>query len=218
MIPILQLEMPPRRRTRPISSVFGYDRGPQSVARYYVDAFIYSHSDDIRGRVLEVGDTRYSSRFGDVVRRDVLHIAPGNPAATIVADLSAADNIPDDTFDCMILTQTLQCIYDVAAAVHHIHRVLRPGGCVLATLSGISQVSRPDMDRWGEFWHFTPRSASLLFEPVFSPQCVTMECHGNIGSAMALLYGLAAREVSPELLARRDKCYPIVIGVRAAKR
>jgi len=46
------------RRTEPISRGFGYDRGPQSVPRYYIDEFVERWASDIHGRVLEVGDDR----------------------------------------------------------------------------------------------------------------------------------------------------------------
>jgi hypothetical protein len=36
-----------------------------------------------------------------------------HPGATIVGDLTRADHIPSDSFDCVNLTQTLQFIYDV---------------------------------------------------------------------------------------------------------
>ena len=115
-------------RTTPLSSYWGLDRGTP-VDRYYVERFLAENSRDIRGRVVELQDTQYTDRFGaGVERRDVLDINPGNPAATIVADLTAAEGVPANSFDCFVLTQTLQFIYDVRAAVTQVHRMLRPGG------------------------------------------------------------------------------------------
>src|SRR6185312_2075371 len=51
------------RRTTPIASDFGYARGGP-VDRYYIEGFLARHADDIRGRVLEVGDASYTHRFG----------------------------------------------------------------------------------------------------------------------------------------------------------
>ena len=67
---------------------------------------------------------------------------PTRPEATIVADLADAAHIPADAFDCIILTQTLHLIFDVRAAVATVRRILAPGGVVLATVPGISQVDR----------------------------------------------------------------------------
>jgi hypothetical protein len=51
------------RRLTPISRSFGYDRG-QPIDRYYIANFLGRHSGDIRGHVLEIGDDRYTRRFG----------------------------------------------------------------------------------------------------------------------------------------------------------
>lgn len=52
-------------RLTPISRVFGYDRGPQSVARYYIDQFLSAHAEDVHGHVLEIGDNTYTLRLGE---------------------------------------------------------------------------------------------------------------------------------------------------------
>ena len=101
------------RRMTPLSDEFGYDRGTP-IDRYYIERFLAENRQHIQGRVLEVKDSGYSERFGEgVTRTDVLDIDTGNALATFVADLAAADTIPDATFDCFILTQTLQYVYDV---------------------------------------------------------------------------------------------------------
>ncbi|MCG6533301.1 MAG: class I SAM-dependent methyltransferase [Syntrophales bacterium LBB04] len=202
-----------------MSRVFGYDRGPQSVARYYIDKFIAEHSADIRGHVLEIGDRTYTERLGSdrVKQSDVLSVWPDNPGATIVADLTKADAIASDSFDCVILTQTLQCIYDSRGALKHITRILKPGGALLATMSGISQIARYDMDRWGEFWRFTTVSAQRLFEEFFPSDCLETKAHGNVLAAMALLYGLSSRELRQNELDFRDRDYEVIITVRAVK-
>jgi ubiquinone/menaquinone biosynthesis C-methylase UbiE len=53
----------------------------------------------------------------------------GNPEATIVGDLADAPHIPSDTFDCAIVTQTLQFVYDVRAAFATLHRIVAPVAC-----------------------------------------------------------------------------------------
>src|SRR5882724_10215312 len=97
--------------TDPVCDNWGFSRG-LPVDRYYIDAFLSRHAGDIRGHVLEIGDDGYSRRFGskNVDRVDVLDIDSKNPAATIVADLADAPQVPSDTFDCIILTQVLVLI------------------------------------------------------------------------------------------------------------
>ena len=49
-------------------------------------------------------------------------------------------------FDCAIVTQTLQFVYDVRAALATLHRILAPGGVLLATVPGITKISPPEDD------------------------------------------------------------------------
>ena len=129
---------------------------------------------------------------------DVLHVEAGHPGATIVADLADAGGIPSETFDCIICTQTLQHIYRVQDVVATLHRVLKPGGVLLVTVPGISQISRFDMDRWGDYWRFTTLSTRRLCEGYFPPANVTVEAHGNVLTVVAFLHGLAAEDLYPE--------------------
>jgi glycosyltransferase involved in cell wall biosynthesis len=208
------------RRLTPISRRWGKDRGGQPIDRYYIERFLDAHAADIRGRVLEVGDDTYARRFGTeaVVRRDILHAVPGNPEATIVADLArGGDQLPATAFDCVILTQVLQMIGDPGAAVRTVHRILRPGGVVLATVPGISQISRWDMERWGDCWRFTTLSARRLFASMFPPEQVSVAPHGNVLAATAFLHGLAAQDLRPEELDYHDPDYQVLITVRAVK-
>jgi SAM-dependent methyltransferase len=205
------------RRTAPMSRHFGFERG-LPVDRHYVEQFLAAHAGDIAGRVLEVGESTYTRRFGGsrVRRSDVLHIDPDAPGATIIADLAAADHVASDAFDCIVLTQTLHLIYDVPAAIRTLHRILAPGGVVLVTAPGISQLhSGRWRDTW--YWAFTPASATRLFAEHFAPGEVRVESHGNVLAAIALLEGLATEELRPEELAVDDPSYPVTVAVRAVK-
>jgi hypothetical protein len=204
-------------RTEPVSRSFGFDRGTP-IDRYYIERFLTAHRRDIRGTVLEIGAPDYTRKFGGRgVRSEVLHAVPGNQQATLVGDLATGKGVPESFADCMILTQTLLCIDDCRAAVATVHRTLRPGGVVLATVPGISQISRYDMDRWGDFWRFTTRSARSLFEADFSDGRVQVACHGNVLAAAAFLYGLAAEELTREQLDAVDDDYQLTITIRAQK-
>lgn len=206
------------RRLEPVSRIFGLDRG-LCIDRYYIENFLAQHAGDIQGRVLELADNDYTLKFGGekVTRSDILHMTPDNPRATIVADLAAANTIPSETFDCIICTQTLQFIFDVRAAIKTLHRILKPKGTLLATFPGISQISRYDMERWGDYWRFTTLSARRLFEETFPPVHVRVEAYGNVLAGIAFLHGIAAGELSPKELMFRDPDYEVLITVKAAK-
>ncbi len=144
------------RRTSPISRSFGLDRG-NAIDRYYIEKFLLENAALVQGRVLEVGDAAYTQRFGrgHVASSDVLHAVAGNSEANLVGDLCTGEGIPKDTYDCIILTQTLPFIYDLKGAVAATRDALKPGGTLLVTLPGICQISRYDMERWGDYWRFT---------------------------------------------------------------
>jgi FkbM family methyltransferase len=203
--------------SEPISRSFGADRGVP-IDRSYIEQFLHTHRRDIRGRVLEVAECAYTQRFGEdrVTHSDVLHVEP-HPYATVVADLTCAAAIADRTYDCLILTQTLPFIFDVRAAIGECFRILKAGGILLATLPGISQVSRFDMQRWGDYWRFTPASVGRLFAEYFKPGAITTMTYGNVRSATALLYGLATHELAIDEMRASDPDYPVVIGVRAVR-
>jgi SAM-dependent methyltransferase len=207
------------RRLTPISRIFGFERG-LPIDRYYIGQFLSAHSRDIRGHVLEIGDDSYTRRFGGdrVTKTDVLHVAAGNPKATIVADLTCADRVPSETFDSIILIQTLQMIYDVRAALRHLHRILKPGGVLLVTTHGLSKISRREgVDPWGEYWRLTCDSAHRLFREAFPAENVRLRVYGNVFAATAFLYGLAAEDLREEELDHCDPDYEVLITVRAVK-
>ena len=206
------------RGQSPLSAVMGWDRG-KPIDRYYIEQFLGANRGLVRGHVLEVSDADYTKRFGGgaVTKSDVLHLTGESPHTTIVADLTDAAGIDDDTFDCIILTQTLQFIFEISAAVAEVHRILKPGGAVLCTSTGISQISRNDMERWGDYWRLTSASAARLFEPVFGADQVGITTYGNVLAATAFLQGLAAGELTRVELDVHDDDYQFVIAVRAAK-
>lgn len=205
------------RRVTPLSHKFGFDRG-LPIDRYYIESFLARQANDIQGHVLEIADAAYTRQFGGdlVTKSDVLYVEEGNPEATIVGDLTNADHIPSDTFDCFVLTQTLHLIYDVRAALKTIYRILKPGGILLATFPGISQVSS---DEWSAcwYWSFTTLSAQRLFGEIFSAADVRVEAHGNVLTAISFLHGLAVDELRQEELDYRDPNYEVLITLRAVK-
>ena len=203
---------------QPVSREFGFERG-RPVDRWYIERFLQEHSADIRGRVLEVAEDSYTRLYGDgqVTQSDVLHAAADDPDATIAGDLVSGAGIPEAAFDCFICTQTLQFIPDAPAAVAGMRRLLAPGGVLLATVPGISQISRVDDAAWGDWWRFTQRGTQRLFAQAFGEANVDVRRHGNVQSAAAFLYGLAAEDLETQDLARDDPAFHLLITVRAVR-
>ncbi len=211
-------DTPPAHRRAPVSRVFGLDRG-RPIDRHFIETFLDRCRADIRGRVLEIGDDHYTRQYGGdrVDRADVLHAVEGNPKATLVGDLTTGAGIPADAYDCIILTQTLQHVFEVRAAIANTQRALKPGGVLLATVPGISQISRYDMDRWGDFWRFTSLSVRRLLETAFPADALVVETHGNVALATAFLEGMAVEDLGPGDLEHRDPDYELLITVRATR-
>lgn len=202
-------------RRGPVSRGWGFDRG-QPIDRHFIESFLESHRGDIRGRVLEVKDDGYSRRFGGAVTSvEVLDIDPGNSQATVIADLADAPQIPDDSYDCVLLTQVMHLIYDLHSAVKECRRIVKPGGTLLVTMPTVSRCSRQLQD--SDFWRITPAGARRLFGDVFGQQHVDVTAYGNAVLGAAFLMGVAVEEVSSRQLRQHDALFPILVTIRATK-
>jgi len=205
------------RRLEPITRSFGYDRG-QPIDRYYIEKFLSIHKNDISGHVVEVGDDRYTRQFGTkVFTSDVVDQDHPDSSPTVIADLSKAAHIPSNTFDCFIITQTLQFIYDVHSAVNTIHRTLKHGGTMLASLPCVSPICRYDMDRWGDYWRFTSAACRRLFGDIFGNENIEIKAFGNVLVCTSFLYGLASQDLTQKELDFYDRDYEFLICIKAIK-
>jgi SAM-dependent methyltransferase len=204
------------RRTSPLSHDYGYDRG-NPIDRYYIERFLSGHRSQIRGRVLEVKDSTYTERFGSgVTQKDVLDIDLANPRATIITDLAAADAISEASFDCFILTQTLQLIYDVRSAIAQAYRILKPAGVLLVTVPALSPIVREGP--LTDYWRFTNASCAALFSEAFGHEAIDVREYGNVLTAIAFLTGMAYEELSAHELEAQDARFTMLVSVSAVKR
>ena len=120
---------------------------------------------------------------------------PATLEATLIADLAKGNGLPSECFNCFILTQTLHYVYRVEAGIRQAHRVLRPGGVLLATVPAVSRLwyapeAAPD------YWRFTAAACSTLFGEIFAPDQVTIRAHGNVLTCIAFLTGMAIEELT----------------------
>ncbi|HEX8356725.1 MAG TPA: methyltransferase domain-containing protein [Segetibacter sp.] len=212
-----QINLGDLNRTTPFSIQFGYDRGGP-VDRYYVENFLEKNKLLIKGRALEIGDNEYTLRFGGsrVLKSDILHIDDKNEKATFIGDLSDAPHVPDNTFDCIVLTQTLHLIYNYADAIKTCYRILKPGGVLLLTVPGISHIAQ---DKWGEYWmwSFTDASMKRILSEVFPKDKINVETFGNVLVATAFLYGMGLPEMNKKTMDEHDRHFQVIITVLAEK-
>ncbi len=206
------------RNLKPISRVFGFDRGTP-IDRVYIENFLEKNKQRIKGVVCEIAENTYSKKFGtNVEKYEILHYVSDNKNATIIGDLTNIATLPEEKIDCFIVTQTLNFIYDFKSAIKGLHHMLKRGGVALVTVAGISQISRYDMDRWGDYWRFTDLSIKKAFEEVFGKGNVEVETYGNVLAATAFLHGISAEELTSEELFYKDKDYQIIIALKVLKK
>jgi peptidoglycan/xylan/chitin deacetylase (PgdA/CDA1 family)/SAM-dependent methyltransferase len=205
------------RRVTPVSGNWGYERGAP-VDRFYIERFMEQHAADVRGAVLEVQEADYTRRFGRerVTSSDVVDLDAGNASATIISDLRCAANLPDNQYDCIIITQTIHVIDDMPAVVKECFRILRPGGVLLATLPSASRVC-VEYGYGGDHWRVTDAGAVRLFSQAFAEEDIEAQPVGNVLANAAFLYGLASSELSASEFAFDDPHFPLIVVVRAVK-
>ena len=211
------LEFEDLRRTAPISRNWGLDRG-MPIDRHYIHTFMGRHAADVHGDVLEMLDAELTTSYGGerVRRSDILDIDPGNHRATVVADLRSVEQMPENAYDCFILTQTIHLIDDMERVLRNAHRALKPGGVLLMTLPSASMVAVEYGSR-GDHWRVTEAGARTLAETAFEPSAVEVRSFGNVLTTTAFLYGLGCDDLDESELGQHDPAYPMLISVRARK-
>ncbi len=203
-----------RRMDEPVSEIYGYDRGT-AVDRPYIEEFLAAHASDVRGRVLEVKDAAYATRFGgpDVVHVDVVDIDPTNPLATIVADLNEPGVLAPDSYDCMVLTQVLEFLRP-EPVLGHLYEALAPGGVLLITVPFLARLETPQHDRW----RLSPDGLREVLADALPHGALTeVAGRGNLAAAVALLVGLSAEECGHPSGRPDDWRFPVVCLARVQK-
>lgn len=192
-------------RTEPLAG-WGFERGTP-VDRWYIERYLEARASSISGRVLEVQEDLYSSRFGaDEV--EIVDIDSSNPRAEVIGDLCALGTLENCRYDAAVVTQTLQLLSDPAQAVRNLLQALRPGGSLLITAPTVSRLAGAE-DRW----RWTPAGMrTLLFSAAPASAQVDVVGMGNSLASRAFLFGVVAQELSDDVLARSDPQYPSLVG------
>jgi SAM-dependent methyltransferase len=199
--------------TSPLSTVYGFDRG-QPADRRWIEGFLAKNADVIRGRCLEVQSAEYVRWFGGdrATSVEVLDIDPHNRGATILGDLQNLEAVPDASFDCVVVTQTLQYLRDPRRGVAELHRILSGTGSALVTLPCLGRVEPGDVL---DYWRFMPVGAAALFDE--QDWQVHVESFGNALLGLAMWTGMAVEDLPARVWERNDPAWPCVVGVRATK-
>lgn len=203
--------------TSPVSNIFGLDRGTP-IDRYYIDKFLSENKSKITGVCCEIAEDTYCKTYGhEITRQEIFHYDNTNSAATIIGDLSKHETLPTSTLDCFVCTQTFNFIYDVKSAFLGAYQMIKPGGTLLATVAGLSQISRYDMVRWGDYWRFTDLSLKKIAEEVGFKD-VQIKIYGNAMAATAFIQGVVVEDLkNVRLLDEHNDDYQVTLGLIATK-
>lgn len=184
--------------------------------RIYVEQFLQSCASDIKGHCLEFLDDSYTSCFGGnkVTKIDILNKETDKPNSTIVADLTQPNDIPSNTFDCIICTYVFHIIPEPDKMVAELHRILKPGGVLLVAVPDITV----NYSVYNELWRFTRQGLHLLLAKCFKAEDITVQTYGNSLVAAGELRGMAAVDFSPAQLNYNDPRFALVVCARAVKR
>lgn len=196
-----------------------------AVVRFYWARFLEKYQTDILGTALEIGATSTLRQYGGqaLTRADALDLAAHTPEVTVVADLTRADGVPANTYDCFINQFTMHLIYDLDAALYHSLRILKPGGVLLVNFPCVDYYFADGLDmQTGAplymHWWFTPLQVeNLLHRAGLCPTDYTIEVYGNLFSRIAYQVNMAAEELTRRELDYVDPGHPLLVCVRVVK-
>lgn len=201
---------------KPFSRRFGAERGVP-IDRYYIEKFLDDNKKYIRGDVAEIAENTYTLKYGTDVKESYIYHVEGLNGAKRV-NLETGEGITENSIDCLILTQTLQTIYNIDKAMKNIKKLLKKNGVALITLPGITQICIRDYNNWGDRWRFTDSVAKeMAVKAGFDLDKIEVKSFGNIKTCFALLYGLCLRDMKQEDFEYSDKQYQMVITVKLIK-
>lgn len=210
------------RRLHPIAQ--GRQRGTP-IIRYYWGHFLQQHRADIRGNALEIGTTITLRQYGrnSVTRYDAIDLEAHSPEITVVADLSRADHVRSDTYDCFINQFTMHLIYDVEAALYHSIRILKPDGVLLVNFPCADYYFPKGLDMGTGaplfmYWWFTPiQVENLLRRLGLTERDYTLAIYGNLFARISYQINMSAEELTRHELEYVDPGHPLLICARVIK-
>lgn len=193
------------RRMQPISTAGGTDRGVP-IYEFYCSTFLGKNRMDLSS---------------------TLTVTEGGPIGAIgghehlAAYVAGGENLEGDRsenplYGCIFLKDVLSSVQHPEELLRATYRLLEPDGVLLATAPAMPTKNSSSLHtrpRWG----FTAACLSRLAAEHLGPDA-RVDAYGNVLSATASLYGLAAEELSSKELDLRDPQFPVMLGLRAVKR
>ncbi len=195
------------------------------MIRYYWAEYLSQHRNDFSGKGLEIGGTATIRYYGGsrLIQTDGMDLSKHSRDITVVGDLTRADHIEGDQYDCILLQFTTNVIYDIDAAIYHAVRMLRPGGVLIANFWCTDYYFHSGLDMGtGEplymYWYFTPiMVANIICRASLGAGDFQLETFGNMLARTAFLMNIPASALTPEERDYRDPGQPLLICTRIVK-
>jgi SAM-dependent methyltransferase len=113
-----------------------------------------------------------------------------------VDDIGEVGALPyaDASFDVVLCTQVLEHVPDPARAVQEMHRVLRPGGTVLASTHGVFLYHPDPVELGGDYWRWTHQGLARLFDVNASWSEIRVAPNGEVVAALGYIAAQFASE------------------------
>ena len=192
--------------------------GGMSVERAYLERFISSNCDVLRGNVLEAGRHEWTTavNWQSVDKLEVVDLDPTNDRMTLVGDICDPTVFTGLTFDCAILLQVLQRVAFPERALTNVWRSLKPRGALLVSVPGIHGFGQSEdvCDRW----RWTPTEFRRLLTKSFPSAQINVHTFGSLASVTAHLYGLSVTDLGARAMTWDDPRYPVVLCARLDRR
>jgi SAM-dependent methyltransferase len=153
------------------------------LARWLRDEAELARGREPKPRLLDVGCgiKPYEPFFAGVVA-EYVGVDVANPAAELEGTVEEIP-VPDESFELVLCTQTLEHAEDPARAVRELRRVVAPGGRVLASTHGV-QVYHPNPD---DYWRWTHAGLERLFRENGSWSSVTVTPGSGTTACLGML-------------------------------
>jgi SAM-dependent methyltransferase len=212
-------------RWRRLTPMYGGRPVGTPIVRHYWASFLERHRADVQGDALEIGEVSHLRAYGgDRLRTAAaIDVTAHSPDVTIVADLSRADHVPGERFDCFVIPFTMHILADVEAALYHAIRLLKPGGVLLVNFSCVDYQFPTGLDMatgtvlWVH-WCFTPLQVhNVLRRAGLGDGDYTLEIYGNLLTRIAYQLNVPAEELTKGELEHRDPGHPVLVCVRGRR-
>lgn len=199
--------------------------GGLSIVRYYWADFLERYANDIKGRALEVEETVILRDYGgrNVTQAEAIDLSAHHDDVKVVADLSRADPVPSDAYDCFVLPFSTAVIYDIEAALFHAIRILKPGGVLLTNFWCVDYYFHRGLDMhtggalFMAHWPTPLQVHNWLHALGLRERNYALYTYGNLMARMAFLMNLPAKALTAEERDTVDEGQPLSLCLRVVK-